>query len=164
MGLYAITAKWLPVSRRFLPGKLLRAFWARLIMNNTGKNINIEKGAYFTPEVELGSNSGIGINCEINGRVIIGDNVMMGPEVVVYTTQHRMDDTAIPMCKQGKTDSKQVIICDDVWIGRRAIIMPGVTIGDGAVVGAAAVVTHDVMPYDIVGGVPAKTIRNRRAQ
>lgn len=162
LGLYAITAKWLPQSGRFKPGKLFRVFWAHLIMKSVGKKVNIEKGAYFTSEVEIGNNSGIGINCEINGPVIIGDNVMMGPEVVIYTAQHEISDTNKPINSQGFTSNRKVTIGNDVWIGRRVIIMPGVTIGDGAVIGAAAVVTHNVAPYDIVGGIPAKTIRNRK--
>lgn len=58
-------------------------------------------------------------------------------------------------------EAGSVVVGNDVWIGTRAIILSGVTIGDGAIVGAGAVVTHDVPPYAVVGGVPAKTIRFR---
>ena len=109
--------------------------------------MNIEKHAHFTPGVELGDRSGIGINCEITGTVTIGNDVMMGPEVIVYTSGHRFDRTDISMMDQGFTEAKPVTIGNDVWLGRRVIIMPGVTIGDGCVIGAGAVVTKDIPPY-----------------
>ena len=86
---------------------------------------------------------------------------MMGPEVVIYTSQHEFGRTDIPMQQQGKTPTMPVTIGNDVWIGRRAIIMPGVTIGNGAIIGAGAIVTKDVPDYSVVGGVPAKVIKMR---
>lgn len=85
---------------------------------------------------------------------------MMGPEVVIYTRNHshRKDEL---MIGQGYEETKPVVIGDDVWIGRRAIIMPGVKIATGTVVGAGAVVTKDTEAYSIVGGVPAKVIGYR---
>ena len=116
----------------------------------------------FGPETKIGNNSGIGINCEVYGPVEIGENVMMGPEVVIYTSGHNYSRTDIPIMQQGSTDKKAVKIGNDVWIGRRAIIMPGVSVGDGCVIGAGAVVTHDVPAFTVVGGVPAKVIKERR--
>lgn len=123
--------------------------------------MNIERGAIFGPQVEIGDNSGIGIRCELWGPVSIGNNVMMGPEVVVYTSGHRFDDYEIPMNIQGTTEDRKVYIGDDCWIGRRAIIMPGVTIGDGCVIAAGAIVTHDIPQYSVVAGVPARIIKSR---
>ena len=123
--------------------------------------MNIEKHAHFTPGLSIGDNSGVGIRCEVNGPVTIGANVMMGPEVVIYTQTHKYDRTDIPMCEQGSTEPCEVVIEDDVWLGRRAIIMPGVRIGKGSIIGAGAVVTKDVPPYSVVGGVPARVIRTR---
>ena len=159
---YKLTACWLPISRRSRFAKKLRGFWAKKIAKGFGKKVNIERGAIFTPGLSIGDNSGIGINCEINGEVIIGNDVMMGPEVVIYTSGHKYDRTDIPMWKQGSTEAKPVVIKDDVWIGRRAIILPGVTIGTGVVIGAGAVVTKDVPDYAVVGGVPAKVIKRRK--
>ena len=96
------------------------------------------------------------------GDITIGENVMMGPEVVIYQQNHRYDNLDIPMGEQGYTPMESVIIGNDVWIGRRVMIMPGVHIGDGAIIGAGAVVTKDVAPYSIVGGVPAKVIGCRK--
>ena len=123
--------------------------------------MNIERNAVFSPELEIGNNSGIGIDCEVYGPVTIGNNVMMGPEVVIYTSGHKHDRIDIPMMEQGSSETQPVIIGNDVWIGRRAIIMPGVTIGDGVIVGAGAVVTKNIEPYMVAVGVPAKAIKSR---
>ena len=66
------------------------------------------------------------------------------------------------MIDQGYEDYRPVVIGDDVWIGRRVIILPGVTVGGGSIIAAGAVVSKDVKPYSIVGGVPAKQIGNRK--
>lgn len=86
---------------------------------------------------------------------------MMGPEVTILTHTHRIDRTDIPMGQQGSMVC-EVVIGDDVWIGMRSIILPGVRIGSGAVIGAGAVVTKDVPNYAVVGGVPARVIRYRK--
>ena len=159
--LYTLTAKWLPISQRFSLAKKLRGFWAKRIVKSFGENVNIEKNAVFGPQLEIGNNSGVGINCEVYGPVTIGDNVMMGPEVVIYTRNHNIERTDIPMQAQGYAEFKPVVIGNDVWIGRRAIILPGVHIGDGCVIGAGAVVTKDLPDFTISGGVPAKVIKKR---
>lgn len=160
--LYKITAAWLPISQRLLLAKKWRGFWAKKIVTSFGKNVNIEQNAVFGPNIIIGDNSGIGINCELYGPITIGDNVMMGPEVVIYTSGHKFDRLDITMIEQGSTDTEPVVIGSDVWIGRRVMIMPGVKIGDGCVIGAGAVVTKDVPPYSVVGGVPAKVIKTRK--
>lgn len=159
---YIVLARWLPRSYHFRPSKRIRAFFGRRILKHMGKNVNIEKGANFGPEVSIGDNSGIGINCDIIGPVAIGKNVMMGPECAIYTTNHSHDRTDIPMILQGYTPEKPVVIEDDVWIGRRVIILPGVTIGKGCIVAAGAIVTKNTPPYVIVAGNPAKVIKYRK--
>ena len=141
--------------------KKFRCFFAKRIARSFGKNVNIEKKAYFTPGLSIGDNSGVGINCEVNGLVTIGNNVMMGPEVVIYSQSHKYDRTDIPMCEQGFDNPKEVVIEDDVWLGRRVIIMPGVHIGKGSIIGAGAVVTKDIPEYSVAGGVPARVIKKR---
>lgn len=159
--LYQVTAAWLPISQRSGIAKALRVFWGKRVLTKCGKNVNIERFAMFGPEVSLGDNSGIGIKCELYGPVSIGDDVMIGPEVIVYTNGHRFDSMDVPMRLQGFTKNEPVEIGNDVWIGRRTIIMPGVKIGDGCVIGAGAVVTKDIPPYSVAGGVPAKVIKSR---
>ena len=97
----------------------------------------------------------------IIGPVMIGKDVMMASEVIILTANHTFDRLDIPMRLQGARDVKPVRIGDDVWIGMRSIILPGVQIGRGAVIGAGAVVTKDVPEYAVVGGNPAKVIKFR---
>ncbi len=85
---------------------------------------------------------------------------MMGPRVSLLAEQHVIDRVDIPMREQG-TRRKGIIIEDDVWLGANCCVLDGVTVGRGAVVGAGAVVTKDVPPFAIVGGVPARIIRMR---
>lgn len=111
--------------------------------------------------ISIGSGSGLGVNCSVHGPLKIGDNVMMGPNVTILTHTHNIERTDIPMGQQGMRVA-EVVIGNDVWIGMRVIIMPGIKIGDGAVIGAGAVVTKDVPAFTVVGGVPAKIIKYRK--
>ena len=86
---------------------------------------------------------------------------MMAPNVAIIATNHVCDRTDIPMNAQGAVE-RMITIEDDVWIGYGAIILGGVTIGNGSIVAAGAVVTTDVQPYTIVGGVPAQSIKCRK--
>lgn len=144
--------------------KRVRGIGAMLLMEHAGKNINIEKGAYYTRSCSIGDNSGIGINAYIGGTVKIGSDVMMGPEVKMYTVNHRYDKIDIPMNQQGTTEEEPIIIGNDIWIGTRATILPGVHIGDHSIIAAGSVVTKDVPEYAIVGGVPAKVIKWRNKE
>jgi maltose O-acetyltransferase len=163
--MYYGLARFLPASNNRLgwPFRKIRRILCKSLFKKSGSNINIERGAYFGAgsELEIGHNSGIGVDCRVYGPVVIGDNVMMGPEVIILTDNHKFDRLDIPMCQQGHLESETVVIDDDVWIGTRVIILPGVKIGKGAIVGAGAVVTRDVPEYTIVGGNPAKFIRAR---
>lgn len=86
---------------------------------------------------------------------------MMAPEVIILSSNHEFKDRSTPMIMQGQRREEPVVICDDVWIGTRAIILPGVKIGSHSIVGAGAVVTKDVPEYSIVGGNPARVIGSR---
>lgn len=164
--LYYVIARHLPGSDRpySLGSRQIRALLCRRIFGKAGKGINIEHGAFFGSGggIEIGDFSGLGLNCRVSGPLTIGHNVMMGPDVMIYTQNHNFSDTSIPMIKQGNTEKKKVTIGNDVWIAARVIILPGVTVGDGAVIGAGAVVTKDVPPYAIVAGNPAKVIKYRK--
>lgn len=134
----------------------------KVLFDYCGSNVNIEKGADFGTGkgISLGDYSGIGVNCKVRGPLTIGKNVMMGPNVNILTHSHNFDRTDIPMCKQGG-NFKSVTIGNDVWIGMNTLILPGVHIGNGVIIGAGAVVTKDIPDYVVVGGVPAKIIKNR---
>lgn len=160
--LYTVFVSWLPESRHSKFAMWFRRFFAKGVLDKCGKNVNIVRKAKFSPGISIGDNSGIGISCEVSGPVTIGNDVMMGPEVVIYTRNHKTDRTDIPMNQQGFNEYQEVVIGNDVWIGRRVIILPGVTIGDGSIIGAGAVVTKDIPPYSVAGGVPAKVIKSRK--
>lgn len=137
-------------------GRHFRELCGKLMLSSCGTGVNIYKRAKFGPEVELGDNSDIGFGSRLVGKVVIGANVMMGPEVAIWTRNHSSTRTDIPMIQQGVTQMEPVIIGDDVWIGSRVTILPGVSVGTGAIVGAGAIVTHDVPPYSVVAGNPVK--------
>lgn len=139
----------------------LRVLCAKNIIKECGKNVNIEKGARFSRLTKLGDFSGIGINAKLHGQVIIGDNVMMGPECIIYTQNHEFKRTDIPMRNQGFRKEEPVIIGNDVWIGGRVIILPGVKVGNGVVIGAGTVVTKDIPDNSIVGGNPMRILKTR---
>lgn len=142
----------------------LRAFFWGLFFNKIGKNNVIGDNFYCSAphNVSLGSN--IGINKDVildgHGKLTISDDVMIGYRATIMTTNHGFKRLDIPMGKQALF-FKSVFIDEDVWIGAHAIILPGVTIGKGSIIGAGSVVTKNVKPYSIVGGVPAKLIRKR---
>lgn len=159
---YALLGQWLPRSCYSIVSLKIRYFFLKRIAKNVGKNVNIEQHVVFGEEFEIGDNSTVGFRSDIYGPVKIGKDVMIGPEVAIYTHNHKHDEIDIPMIKQGYTENKPVYIEDDVWIGRRVLIMPGVCIGTGSIVAAGAVVTKNVEPYSIVGGNPAKIIKYRK--
>lgn len=126
--------------------------------NQVGENTIIQgAGKMFWGE---GSFCGAFCVVGVNGEIHIGKHVMIAHAVSIRDTDHVFGDVSIPMVQQGIM-SAPVIIEDDVWIGHGATILKGVRIGKGAIVAAGAVVTRDVAPYSIVGGVPAKLIRAR---
>lgn len=144
----------------------VRTWFGSLILDSCGKGANIEKGVNFGfgRGIKLGNHSGLGVNCKVRGPLEIGDDVMMGPDVIILTHSHGTARTDIPMRLQSKDapTPQKVTIKDDVWIGTRVIILPGVTIGQGSIIGAGAVVTKDVPAYSVVGGVPAKILKYRK--
>lgn len=127
------------------------------------KNSFVEYGVYFSN----GKNVKIGTNCHINENVFIqgayiGNNVMIAPNVSLLSISHNYENTEIPMTNQGETKPNPPIIEDDVWLGRNVVVMPGITIGSGSIIAAGAVVTKNVAPFSVMGGVPAKLIKSRK--
>jgi len=142
-----------------VPSHLLRKLVFRSVGVKIGKGSAIHMGAkFFSPRgVVIGKDTIIGASAFLDGRakLTIGDHVDMASEVMIYNSEHDLRDP-----KFGATE-EEVVVGDYVFIGPRAIILPGVKIGKGAVVAAGAVVTNDVPPFAIVGGVPAKVIGER---
>jgi acetyltransferase-like isoleucine patch superfamily enzyme len=110
----------------------------------------------------IGNNVGIAQNCfiQVRGTVRIGNNVIFGPNVMIFSENHNFSDPNIPIIHQGET-RLPVLIQDNVWLGARSVILGGVTVGEGSIVAAGSVVNKDVPPFSIVGGVPAKIIKSR---
>lgn len=143
-----------------IPSHRVRLFLYRRVFGvRIGRYSTIQwQARWFEPlGVQIGDHSIIGSNAFLDGRsgLTIGNSVNTASEVSIYTLQHDLDDPNFGL------EGAPVVIEDFVYIGPRAIILPGVTLGKGSVVAAGAVVTNDVPPFTVVGGVPAKFIRMR---
>jgi galactoside O-acetyltransferase len=100
------------------------------------------------------------VNSSIGGSIIIGNNCLIGPNVIFRTASHKFDRVDTPIWQQGHKIGN-IILEDDVWVASNVVIIGNVKIGKGAIIGAGAVVTKDIPPYAIAYGVPAKVSRFR---
>lgn len=170
-------------------GVKIRHFFYRIRFKKCGPNINFSQGCrikgfenisldrsvYFGPYVqmyaeecpngiEIGANTGFNSNVMINADkshgIKIGDYVLVGPNVIFRAADHVFESRETPIRDQGH-EAGRIVVENDVWIAANAIILKDVTIKRGAVIGAGAVVTHDVGEYEIVAGVPARVIGKR---
>ena len=110
----------------------------------------------------IGNHVGIAQNCfiQVRGNVEIGNHVIFGPGVSLFSENHNFNDINIPVMQQG-ANRRGVKIENDVWIGANSTVLDGVTIGTGSIIAAGSVVNGNVEPYSIVAGVPAKVIKTR---
>jgi maltose O-acetyltransferase len=150
-----------------IPSWKLRHFWYRRVLGIAlGPRAGVHLGCYWwfygpgqvrRTGVSIGANSRINRDCmiDVRGGVTIGDNVSISPQVAISTAAHSAVDRGF------RVEIRPVAIEDNVWIGMRATILGGVTLGRGSVVAAGAVVTKDVPPLTIVAGVPAKPVGMR---
>ena len=113
-------------------------------------------------QIVIGERFFCGAECHFAAPVDIGFGVMLAPRVALVGGDHKIDDTDKIILHTGRDDIRVVTIRDGAWVGYGSILMHGITIGEGAVVAAGAVVTKDVPPCAIVGGNPASLIRFRR--
>jgi acetyltransferase-like isoleucine patch superfamily enzyme len=115
--------------------------------------------------IEIGEHTYIGPFCVIYGctAVIIGRDVMVGPQTIIASGNHEIRHLEKPMCEYPLTTKGPIVVEDDVWIGANCVICDGVTLGKGCVIGAGAVVTRSTEPYGIYTGIPAKKIGSRLA-
>lgn len=143
-----------------VPLHSFRNFFYRIfgIKIGSGSTFHIGATFYYPPNISLGEGTIVGNKVFIDGRdkVKIGSNTDIASEVMIYNSEHDLGDPDF------KAILAPVTIGDYCFIGPRAIIMPGVKIGDGSVIAGGAVVTKDVPAYTIVGGVPAKPIAERK--
>lgn len=143
-----------------LPSRRLRSWFLRfwLVSHGSGSGVQMHCRFLHGPGVALGERCVINHGCLLDGRrhpIRIGRDVSIGPEAAILTLGH--DPRSPHFADRGGS----VTIGDHVWIGFRAIVLPGVTVGEGAVVGAGAVVSRDVPPFTIVAGNPARPIGER---
>lgn len=137
----------------------IRALFSRL----TGKPVDESFGMLPPFHTDCGINITVGKNVFINagccfqdqGGIIIGDGVLIGHQVVLATLNHELDPN-----QRGSMHPAPIVIGNNVWIGANATVLPGVTIGDGSVIAAGAVVNRDVPANVVVGGIPAKIIKS----
>jgi maltose O-acetyltransferase len=150
-----------------IPSFRLRQAWYRRVLGiSLGHQSGIHLGCYIwfygpgqlrRSGLRIGANTRINRDCclDARGSIVIGDNVSVSPEVAILTTQHDYKSGEFPL------ESRDVVIEDHVWIGMRATILPGTTIGRGAVVAAGAVASGKVPPLTVVAGIPARPVAMR---
>ena len=147
-----------------VPSHLVRRFFYRLAGVRIGKGSTIHMHAtFYNPHnISIGQDSIIGEGIVLDGRdkLIIGNHVDIASDVMIYNSEHNVHSEEF--ASETGVIEAPVMIQDYVFIGPRAIILPGITLGKGAVVGAGAVVTKSVDEYKIVGGIPAKEIGERK--
>ena len=140
------------------------------MLGEAGRQVRIGRGSTMTwRNVLVGSNVAIGPGARFlctRAQIRIGDDVMFGPDVTIITGGHRIDIQGRPMMSVGELDKlpendKDVVLEGDIWVGAGAMILKGVHVGRGSVIAADAVVTKDVPPYAVVGGVPAGVLKYR---
>jgi acetyltransferase-like isoleucine patch superfamily enzyme len=124
---------------------------------NVAPNVSIANGQ----RVTIGDGSHIGARCHLwagynTGRVVIGEEALLGPEVFLTASNYGIEPGRAPMHQ--RTVEADVVIGKGVWLGARVMVLAGVTVGDGAIVGAGAVVTKDLPPNCIAGGIPARVL------
>ena len=146
----------------YVPLHSFRRFYYRLAGIKIGKGSTIHMWAsFFQPKnIEIGKGTIVGDHCFLDGRskLKIGSHVAIASQVLIYNSQHNVHS------EEFEPTESPVLIDDYVFIGPRVIILPGVKIGKGAVIAAAAVVSKDVPPMVVVAGVPAREIKKRGAK
>lgn len=151
--------------------KVLREPFIKASLQHCGKNVHIAEGCDFKGNYNIciGDNSSIGrgsVLWSTRARILIGEKVFTGPNITIITGNHRTDLVGkymadISEAEKNEADDMDVIIKDDVWIGANVTILKGVSIEEGCVIAAGAVVTKNTQPYGIYAGVPAVRIHDR---
>lgn len=153
-----LVVEFINITSNFIPLTLRRYYYSMFgIIIKRNSTIHRSAKFFHVGNFEMGENSTINFGCYLDNRrgIVIGNNVGIAHNTKIYTLGHDLDDPEF------KTKGSTVVIKDNVFVFSNSLIMPGVTINEGAIVLAGSVVTKDVDPYTIVGGNPAKKIKNR---
>lgn len=143
---------------------VIRNMVFHIILGRLGRGVHIDYGVYFRYPKKIFLGDGVSINkdCRFyashavkDAYIMIGNNAVIGPEVAFFSAGHDYKNIELP------DTARSIVIEKNVWIGGRAIILPGVTVREGAVIGAGAVVTKDISPYTVAAGNPAREIKKR---
>lgn len=130
-----------------------------------GKHIKLSKGGSFNhaEQITMGSNIFISNNFNISAyKLTFGNNIMVGPNLVIECTNHKMDTIGVSMFEIAKQKIREAVtIENDVWMGANVTILPGVKISEGCVIGAGSIVTKNLPPYSICVGTPCRPIKKR---
>jgi acetyltransferase-like isoleucine patch superfamily enzyme len=145
---------------------MLRGFKCRLLirhyrLNSVDRTAYVAYGSDISRALVAQQFTYIGKGSMIAGRVSIGAYSMLGPGVMCLGDDHRYDQPEVPIIFSGRPDLRAIVIGRDVWIGARSIVLAGVEIGDGAIVAAGTVVSNNIPPCEIHGGVPNRKIKDR---
>lgn len=119
-----------------------------------------QNGSRLTIGDRVALNDNVMINADCGGKITIGNDVLIAPNVVLRAANHNYERRDMPINTQGHA-AGYINVADDVWIGANALVLPNVSIGKGAIIGAGSVVTRDVPAYSIAAGIPAKVIGTR---
>lgn len=158
---YASSLMWLIMD---LFPRLIRNLFFKLVFKQFGRRTMIDYKCYvrYPWRVKIGNNVSINRGCELyssirseHGYIVLENNVVLGPKVTIFAAGHDYTSIELP------DTSAPVVICQYAWIGGNTTILPGVVIGEGAVVGAGSIVTKSIPPYTIAVGNPARVIKNR---
>ena len=126
----------------------------RILGDRCGSDIIVKNKCYFGngSRLKIGDRSQLGQNARLNGSIHIGNDCLMGPDVVMMATSHEFSDLNKPINQQGERKEQPIVIGNDCWIGTRVVILPGVNIGDQCIVAAGAVVTKSFPPVLLLVG------------
>jgi acetyltransferase-like isoleucine patch superfamily enzyme len=157
--LISLVTSWLPELRPFLR---LRGLLLRPSFNCCGKNLLVSRHVIvnFTNRLEIGSDVVLATGCWLNARggIVLEDEVQLGPYAVLVSGDHSKMNGSY---RFGASNLGPIRICEGAWIAAHATVTKGVVIGRGALLAANSVATHDVPPFTIAGGVPARIIHNK---
>lgn len=161
-------SRWIIILLSTIPGGvgiITRYLILTLLLGKTNGFFRIlERVTIEYPEnMSIGNGVGLNTGCWINasGGVTLGDNVIIGPNCVIHSANHRTDQLDAPIRLQG-FNYKEVRIEDDVWIGANTTVLSGISIGHGSIIGAGSVVTKNIPPLVVAAGNPARIIKSRK--